>query len=109
MLAITHAPRERSQEDGEASASLEAGRLWASRQFVFRAGSFGSVGRALADHTRDGESAKEPRARVNKTILKDLEPKVIAFRALHAKLGHLNTGESFGDSVARGRAKSAML
>lgn len=38
-----------------------------------------------------------------------LEAKVIALRALHAKLRDLDAGESFGDIVARGRPKSEML
>jgi hypothetical protein len=40
---------------------------------------------------------------VNRVILEDLEQKVIALRALHAKLRDLDAGESFGDVVARSR------
>ena len=58
---------------------------------------------------RDGESAKELRARVNRVILEDLEAKVLALRALHAELRDMDAGESFGDIVARGRPKSEML
>ena len=46
---------------------------------------------------------------MNRTTLEDLEQKVLALRALHAKLRELDAGESFGDIVARGRPKSGML
>jgi hypothetical protein len=40
---------------------------------------------------------------VNRTILEDLEAKVLALRALHAKLRDEDAGQSFGDAVARSR------
>ncbi len=83
------APRptvELAHEEAETTASPEAGRPWASGQLVFNAGQFESARSAFADYARDGETAKELRARVNKTILEDLEAKVLALRALHAKL-----------------------
>ena len=76
---------------------------------MFNAGSFESARSGFADYSRDGESAKELRARVNKTILEELEQKVLALRALHQKLRDLDAGDSFGDVVARGRPKSEML
>ena len=105
----TAATRDVAHEDAETTASPEAGRPWASGQLVFNAGSFESARSGFADYARDGESAKELRARVNKTILEDLEAKVLALRALHAKLRDMEAGESFGDIVARGRPKSEML
>lgn len=105
----TTAAREVAHEDAETTASPEAGRPWARGQLVFNAGQFESARSGFADYARDGESAKELRARVNKTILEDLEAKVLALRALHAKLRDLDAGESFGDVVARGRPKSEML
>ena len=68
----------------------------------------GTAQTVFADYARDGESAKELRARVNRTILEDLEAKMLALRALHAKLRELDAGESFGDIVARGRPKGVM-
>jgi hypothetical protein len=65
------------------------------------AGSFESARSGFADYARDGEGAKELRARVNRTILEDLEQKVLALRALHAKLRPV--GESFAEVVARSR------
>ena len=98
-----------AHEDAEATASPEAGRPWASGSLVFNCGQFESARSAFADYSRDGESAKELRARVNKTILEDLEAKVLALRALHARLRDQDAGESFGDIVARGRPKGEML
>ena len=95
--------RELAHEDADASATPEAGRAWASGQLVFNAGSFESARSGFADYAREGESAKELRARVNRTILEDLEQKVLALRALHAKLREMDAGESFGGVVARGR------
>ncbi len=92
-----------AHEDAEATASPEAGRAWASGQLVFNAGRFESARSGFADYARDGESAKELRARVNGTILEDLEAKVLALRALHAKLREAEGGPSFGDVVARSR------
>jgi len=40
---------------------------------------------------------------VNRVILEDLEHKVLALRALHAKLRDQNAGESFAGVVARSR------
>lgn len=84
--ASTAATREFVHEDGETTASPEAGDARASGQLVFNAGSFESARSGFADYAQDGESAKELRARVNKTILEDLEAKVLALRVLHAKL-----------------------
>ncbi len=106
------APRptvELAHEDAETTASPEAGRPWASGQLVFNAGQFESARSGFADYSRDGETAAQLRARVNRTILEDLEAKVLALRALHAKLRDLDAGESFADVVARGRPKSEML
>jgi len=100
------APRptiEVAREESEATASPEAGRAWASGQLVFNAGSFESARSGFADYARDGETAKELRARVNRTILEDLEEKVLALRQLHAKLRDMDEGESFGGVVARSR------
>jgi hypothetical protein len=89
--------------EDEATASPEAGRAWASGQLVFNAGQFESARSGFADYARDGETAKELRARVNRTILEDLEEKVLALRQLHAKLRDLDAGESFAGVVARSR------
>jgi hypothetical protein len=94
-----------SHTDDEAIASPEAGRPWASGQLVFNAGSFESARSGFADYARDGESAAQLRARVNRTILEDLELKVIALRALHERLRERLEGPSFGDLVARGRPR----
>jgi hypothetical protein len=40
---------------------------------------------------------------VNRTILEDLEEKVLALRQLHAKLRDLDADESFAGVVARSR------
>jgi hypothetical protein len=42
---------------------------------------------------------------VNRVILEDLEQKVLALRALHAKLRDRDVGASFGDVVARSRPR----
>jgi len=100
------APRptiEVAHEDAEATASPEAGRPWASGQLVFNAGSFESARSGFADYARDGENARELRVRVDRTILEDLEQKVLALRGLHAKLRDLDAGENFGGVVARSR------
>ena len=94
-----------SHADDEATASPEAGRPWASGQLVFNAGSFESARSGFADYARDGETAAQLRARVNRTILEDLEQKVIALRALHERLRERLEGTSFGDVVARGRPR----
>jgi hypothetical protein len=100
------APRptvEVADTEEEANSSPESGRPWASGQLVFNAGQFESARSGFADYARDGESAKELRARVNRTILEDLEEKVLALRALHAKLRDIEAGESFAGVVARSR------
>ncbi|MGA9044019.1 MAG: hypothetical protein WB531_04030 [Thermoplasmata archaeon] len=92
-----------AHSEADASPSVEAGRPWASGQLVFNAGSFESARSGFADYARDGETAKELRARVNHTILEDLEEKVLALRALHAKLRDMDAGASFGTVVARSK------
>ncbi len=89
--------------DSDASPSPQAGRPWASGQLVFNAGQFESARSGFADYAREGETAAQLRARVNRVILEDLEAKVIALRALHEKLRDRLEGASFGDVVARGR------
>jgi hypothetical protein len=91
--------------DANPTATPESGRSWASGQLVFNAGSFESARSAFADYAKDGESAAQLRARVNKLLLEDLEQKVLALRALHLKLRDLDGGESFGDMVARARPR----
>ena len=108
--SVTSRPSvEVAHEDAETTATPEAGRAWASGQLVFNAGQFESARSGFADYARDGESVKELRARVNRTILEDLEEKVLALRALHAKLRDAVAGESFGEVVGRGRPRSEML
>ncbi len=107
--APTATTRDVAHEDAETTASPEAGRAWSSGQLVFNAGQFESARSGFADYARDGESAKELRARVNRTILEDLEEKVLALRALHAKLRDAAAGASFGEVVGRGRPRSEML
>ena len=100
------APRptiEVAHTEEETTASPEAGRPWASGQLVFNAGSFESARSGFADYAEDGETAKELRARVGQTILEDLEEKVLALRALHAKLRDMDAWESFAGIVARSR------
>jgi hypothetical protein len=100
------APRtEVEHSDADASPTPEAGRPWASGQLVFNAGSFESARSGFADYSRDGETAERLRARVNRIILEDLEQKVLALRALHAKLRERDAGDSFGDVVARSRPR----
>jgi len=43
--------------------------------------------------------------RVNRTILEDLELKIFALRALHAKLRDLEAGENFGGVVTQARPR----
>ena len=50
-----------------------------------------------------GKPLSRLRTRVNRIILEDLEQKVLALRALHAKLREMDAGESFGAVVARSR------
>ncbi|MGA3022543.1 MAG: hypothetical protein ABSE66_07070 [Thermoplasmata archaeon] len=92
-----------AHSEADASPSVEAGRPWASGQLVFNAGSFESARSGFADYAKDGETAKELRARVNRIILEDLEEKVLALRSLHAKLRDMDAGESFAGVVARSR------
>jgi hypothetical protein len=89
--------------EADASPSSEAGRPWAFGQLVFNAGQFESARSGFADYAKDGETAAQLRTRVNRVILEDLEQKVLALRALHAKLRDLEAGASFGDVVARSR------
>jgi hypothetical protein len=103
LLRESAPTREVAHEDAETTASPEAGRAWASGQLVFNAGQFESARSGFADYARDGETAKELRARVNRTIFEDLEEKVMALRQLHQKLRDRDAGKSFGDAVARGR------
>jgi len=105
ILRDSTATRERevAHEDAESTASPEAGRPWASGQLVFNAGQFESARSGFADYARDGETAAQLRSRVNRVILEDLEQKVLALRALHAKLRERDEGPSFGDIVARSR------
>lgn len=89
--------------DEETTPSPQAGRPWASGQLLFNPGSFESARSGFADYAREGETARELRARVNRVILEDLEQKVMSLRALHAKLRDRGAGESFGDVVGRSR------
>jgi hypothetical protein len=111
LLRESAATRERevAHEDAETTASPEAGRAWASGQLVFNAAQFESARSGFADYARDGESAKELRTRVNGTILEDLEQKVLALRALHAKLRERDEGPSFAEVVSRSRPRAEML
>jgi hypothetical protein len=84
--------------EADASPSPEAGRPWASGQLVFNAGQFESARSGFADYAKDGETAAQLRTRVNRVILEDLEQKVLALRALHAKLRDQDAG-----AVVRGR------
>ncbi len=95
-----------AHSDAEASPSPEAGRSWASSQLVFKAGQFESARSGFADYAKDGETGEQLRTRVNRIILDDLEQKVLALRALHAKLHDMDAGESFGAVVARSRLRS---
>jgi hypothetical protein len=92
-----------AHSETDAYSSVEAGRPWASGQLVFNAGSFESARSGFADYTRDGETGEQLRVRVNRIILEDLEQKVLALRALHAKLRDLDAGASFGAVVARSK------
>ncbi|MGP8159018.1 MAG: hypothetical protein ACLPWO_05370 [Thermoplasmata archaeon] len=92
-----------AHEDAETTASPEAGRPWASGQLVFNAGQFESARSGFADYTRDGETGEQLRTRVNRIILEDLEQKVLALRALHAKFRDMDAGPSFGAVVARSK------
>ena len=66
-------------------------------------GSFECARSGFADYARDGETAEQLRACVNRVILEDLEQKVVSLRALYAKLRDLGEGENFGGTVARAR------
>jgi hypothetical protein len=97
------ATREVAHEDAESTATPEAGRPWASGQLVFNAGQFESARSGFADYAKDRETAAQLRTRVNRVIFEDLEQKVLALRALHAKLRDMDAGESFAGVVARSR------
>jgi hypothetical protein len=106
LLRESAPAREIAHEDAETTASPESGRPWASGQLVFNAGQFESARSGFADYAREGETAAQLRARVNRVILEDLEQKVLALQALHAKLRDADAGESFGGVVARSRLRS---
>ena len=90
-----------AHSEADASPSVEAGRPWASGQLVFNAGQFESARSGFADYAKDGETGEQLRTRVNRVLLEDLEQKVLALRALHAKLRDVDAGESFAGVVAR--------
>ena len=92
-----------AHSEADASPSVEAGRPWASGQLVFNAGQFESARSGFADYAKDCETGEQLRTRVNRIILEDLEQKVLALRALHAKFRDLDAGESFAGVVARSR------
>ena len=92
-----------AHSEADASPTPEAGRPWASGQLVFNAGQFESARSGFADYAKDGETAEQLRTRVNRIILEDLEQKVLALRALHAKFRDMDAGESFAGVVARSR------
>ena len=92
-----------AHSEADASPSPQAGRPWASGQLVFNAGQFESARSGFADYAKDGETGERLRARVNRVILEDLEQKVLALRALHAKLRDLDAEPTYADRVARGR------
>jgi hypothetical protein len=99
-------PRQRIEvprAEAEAPSSSEAGRPWASGQLLFNAGAFESARSAFADYASDGETPEHLRARVHRALLEDLEQKVLALRALHAKLRDMDAGESFAGVIARSR------
>jgi hypothetical protein len=100
------APRptiEVAHTEEDVTASPESGRPWASGQLVFNAGQFESARSGFADYAKDGETGEQLRVRVNRVILEDVEQKVLALRALHAKLRDMDSGESFAGVVARSR------
>jgi hypothetical protein len=100
------APRpsiEVAHTEEDATATPESGRPWASGQLVFNAGQFESARSGFADYAKEGETAQQLRARVNRVILEDLEQKVLALRSLHEKLRDATGGPSFGDVVACSR------
>ncbi len=92
-----------AHSEADASPTPEAGRPWASGQLVFNAGQFESARSGFADYAKDGETGEQLRTRVNRIILEDLEQKVLALRALHAKFRDLDAGESFAGVVGRSR------
>ena len=67
-------------------------------------GQFESARSGFADDARDGDRAKELRARVNRTILEDLEEKVLALRELHGRLRDKGRGESLSGVGAWARS-----
>jgi hypothetical protein len=95
-----------AHSEADSSPSVEAGRPWSSGQLVFNAGQFESARSGFADYAKAGETGEQLRTRVNRIILEDLEQKVLALRALHAKLRDLDAGAPFGAVVARSRLRS---
>ncbi len=100
---VPHPEVDPAHSEADASPTPEAGRSWASGQLVFNAGQFESARSGFADYAKDRETGEQLRARVNQIILEDLEQKVLALRALHAKIRDMDTGESFAGVVARSR------
>ncbi|MGI0130906.1 MAG: hypothetical protein ACREEC_12290, partial [Thermoplasmata archaeon] len=96
LLRESQGAPEVAHTEGETSASPEAGRPWASGQLVFNAGSVESARSGFAEYARDGETAAQLRASANRVIIEDLEQRVLALRALHAKFRDVDAGESFG-------------
>jgi hypothetical protein len=98
-----------AHSEADATPTPEAGRPWASGQLVFNAGQFESARSGFADYATNGETGEQLRARVNRVLLEDLEQKVLALRALHAKLRERDEGPSFAEVVSRSRPRSEML
>jgi hypothetical protein len=92
-----------AHSEADALPSVEAGRPWALGQLVFNAGRFERAPSGFADCARDGETGEQLRMRVTRITLEDFEQKVLALRALHAKLKEMDAGESFAGVVARSR------
>ncbi len=92
-----------AHSEADASPTPESGRAWASGQLVFNAGQFESARSGFAGYAKDSETGEQLRTRVNRIILEDLEQKVLALRALHAKFRNMDAGESFAGVVARSR------
>ena len=63
-----------------------------SGQLVFNAGSFESARAGSKAYSLDGETAKQLRTPGNRILQEDLEPKVLALRALHHKLASPGRG-----------------
>ena len=60
-----------AHSDEDATPSPQAGRPWASGQLVFNCSQFESARSGFADYAREGETARELRARLNRMILED--------------------------------------